>query len=80
MSIVIHVNGEDLDLPDAVTVRDLVAERLGRDVGDDGRARDGTPLGVAVAIDDAVLPRSLWARTPLATGTRYEFVTAVQGG
>ena len=80
MSIVVHVNGEDLALPGALTVRDLVADRLGRDVGDDGRARDGAPLGVAVAIDDAVLPRSRWAHTPLDPGTRYEFVTAVQGG
>lgn len=80
MSILVHVNGEPLDLPDAVTVRDLVADRLGREVGDDGRACDGTPLGVAVAVDDAVLPRSRWARTPLAAEARYELVTAVQGG
>lgn len=80
MSILVHVNGEPLDLPDAVTVRDLVADRLGREVGDDGRACDGTPLGVAVAVDDAVLPRSRWAGTPLAAEARYELVTAVQGG
>ena len=41
MSIVVHVNGENLGLPDAITVRDLVADRLGRAVGDDGRACDG---------------------------------------
>lgn len=35
--------------------------------------------GVAVAMDDAVLPRSRWA-TELLDGARLEIVTAVQGG
>lgn len=35
--------------------------------------------GVAVAMDDAVLPRSGWA-TRLFDGARLEVVTAVQGG
>jgi sulfur carrier protein len=35
--------------------------------------------GIAVAVDDAVLPRSRWA-TALFDGARLEVVTAVQGG
>jgi sulfur carrier protein len=35
--------------------------------------------GVAVAMDDAVLPRSRWA-TELFDGARLEVLTAVQGG
>lgn len=35
--------------------------------------------GVAVALDDAVIPRSRWA-TELFDGARLEIVTAVQGG
>jgi sulfur carrier protein len=35
--------------------------------------------GVAVAMDDAVLPRSRWT-TELFDGARLEIVTAVQGG
>ncbi|OBG75980.1 MULTISPECIES: sulfur carrier protein ThiS [unclassified Mycobacterium] len=35
--------------------------------------------GVAVAMDDAVLPRSRWA-AELSDGARLEIVTAVQGG
>lgn len=35
--------------------------------------------GVAVAIDDAVLPRSRWSAT-LSDGARLEVLTAVQGG
>jgi sulfur carrier protein len=35
--------------------------------------------GIAVAMDDAVLPRSSWT-TKLFDGARLEIVTAVQGG
>lgn len=35
--------------------------------------------GIAVALDQAVLPRSGWA-TSLSDGARLEVVTAVQGG
>jgi sulfur carrier protein len=35
--------------------------------------------GIAVAMGDAVLPRSSWA-TELFDGARLEVVTAVQGG
>ena len=35
--------------------------------------------GVAVAMDDAVIPRSRWT-TELFDGARLEIVTAVQGG
>lgn len=35
--------------------------------------------GVAVAMDDAVLPRSRWT-TELFDGARLEVLTAVQGG
>jgi sulfur carrier protein len=35
--------------------------------------------GVAVAMDDAVIPRSGWTTT-LFDGARLEIVTAVQGG
>ena len=35
--------------------------------------------GIAVAMDNAVLPRSSWA-TELFDGARLEIVTAVQGG
>lgn len=35
--------------------------------------------GVAVAVDDALLPRSRWG-AELSEGARLEVVTAVQGG
>jgi sulfur carrier protein len=60
-----------------------------------GSTRDGTPSlgallgelglgldarGVAVAVDGEVVPRSEWARTHLADGSRVEVVDAIQGG
>lgn len=80
MSIALTLNGEPAEVPDGWTVRDLVADRLGHPIGDDGRALDGAALGVAVAVDDAVVPRSRWATRELAADGRCELVTAVQGG
>ncbi|MGW8566539.1 sulfur carrier protein ThiS [Isoptericola sp. NPDC055881] len=41
---------------------------------------DGVAQGIAVAVNDAVVPRGLWAATRIAPGDRVEIVTAVQGG
>jgi len=62
-------NGEAVAL-DATTVADLLAARLG----------DGHPPGVAVAVNDEVVPRGDWAARRLADGDVVEVVTAVQGG
>ena len=36
--------------------------------------------GVAVAVNDAVVPRSVWAQRPLAEGERVLVIRATQGG
>lgn len=36
--------------------------------------------GVAVAVDDDVVPRAGWVGYPLRDGARVEVLTAVQGG
>lgn len=38
------------------------------------------PTGVAVALNDAVVPRGEWPATALREGDRVEILTAVQGG
>ncbi|MBO0608299.1 sulfur carrier protein ThiS [Myceligenerans salitolerans] len=68
------VNGEPYPLDGPVPVTDLVA-RLVPEV-----VVDGVPRGVAVAVDDAVVPRGAWDRTEIRPGMRVEVVTAVQGG
>ncbi|MGC5048790.1 sulfur carrier protein ThiS [Micrococcus porci] len=73
------LNGEPAEL-DGSTVRDVVEHVTGRTVRDDGAAADGRRLGVAVAVDGEVVPRSAWAARTLAGGEAVEVVTAVQGG
>lgn len=70
------VNGAPYDLGPRgeVPVADVVAHLL------PGHVVDGAPRGVAVAVDDVVLPRGTWEGTAVRAGDRVEIVTAVQGG
>ena len=65
--MIICVNAERLEVDDETTVATLL-ESLGY-----------PDRGIAVAIDQAVLPRSGWTTT-LSDGAQIEVVTAVQGG
>ncbi|WP_163506838.1 sulfur carrier protein ThiS [Fodinicola acaciae] len=63
-----QVNGVDRELADDATVAaviDLLAIPTG---------------GIAVALDDAVVPRSEWGTTYVPDGGRVEILTATQGG
>ena len=66
--MLVTVNGGPDHVPDDTTVDDVVV-RLGR-----GRS------GLAVAVNDEVVPRSRWASTALQAGDRVEVLTAAQGG
>ncbi|MFC8733785.1 sulfur carrier protein ThiS [Luteimicrobium sp. NPDC057192] len=68
------VNGEPYPLDGALPVADLVARLV------PAFAADRTARGIAVAVDDAVVPRSLWETTAVLPGARVEVVGAVQGG
>lgn len=76
------LNGDRIDVPDGVTVADLVADHAGQgaDVGRGGGREVDRPRGVAVAIDGAVVPGSQWATTALSDGQHVEVLTAVHGG
>jgi sulfur carrier protein len=76
----IRLNGAQHAVADGATVRALVSGITGRPLGTDGRATDGRKLGVAVARNAEVVPRSQWHATALAEGDDVELVTAVQGG
>ena len=92
----VTVNGVERPLTDPVSVAALVTELLADDAGTPGApptlgAPDGdaanahaptgdAPNGVAVAVDDAIVPRGLWGSTLVRAGARVEVVTAVQGG
>jgi sulfur carrier protein len=64
----VTVNGEPRELPDGITVEQLVGQLT------------SAPTGVAAAVNGEVLPRRAWAATALANLDEVEVVTAVQGG
>jgi sulfur carrier protein len=69
--MMVLVNGEARELPEALTIAELVAgEAPGLEGG----------RGVAVAVDAEVVPRSEWAATTLAAGQSVEVLAAMQGG
>lgn len=76
----ITLNGDARALVTGETVTDLVGEVTGRQIAANGQATDGKRLGVAVALNADVVPRSQWAITTIAVGDEIEIVTAVQGG
>jgi sulfur carrier protein len=64
----VHVNGEDREVPDGVTVRGLV-ELLGLTEGP-----------VAVEVNRAVVPRAQHVERRIADGDEIEIVHFVGGG
>jgi sulfur carrier protein len=65
--MIINVNEKQVEVAEATTVAALLVSM-------------GYPdRGIAVAVDQAVLPRARWATT-LSDGAQLEVVTAVQGG
>ena len=66
--IAVLVNGSATDVTPGSTVATLVAT-LGPD-----------PRGVAVAVNETVVPRRAWPRTSLCPGDRVEVLRAAQGG
>ena len=68
----VTLNGKVLSLAHKrLTLWQLLQEELG--VGEQTR-------GLAVAINDEVIPRSLWPEHTLAPGDRIEVIRATQGG
>ncbi|MGH1525342.1 sulfur carrier protein ThiS [Leifsonia sp. L25] len=78
--ITITVNGQPQEREVTLSVADLVEERTGIRVGAGGATSGAAPLGIAVAVNSAVIPRSGWAGEELADGDIIEIVSATQGG
>lgn len=75
----ITVNGTPSDTA-AADLLQLIAEITGRALQPTGQPADGKRLGVAVAVNSTVVPRSQWSGRTLSDGDDVELVTAVQGG
>lgn len=80
MTIDITLNSIPATIPDGSTLRELIAAHLGRELDERGQAADGAKLGLAAAVNGAVVPRSAWSTRELAAGNTVELVTAAQGG
>ncbi|MEO5318243.1 sulfur carrier protein ThiS [Arthrobacter sp. CC3] len=76
----ITLNGTVHAVEDGASVTTLISQVTGRNLAPSGQAADGRKLGVAVARNSEVVPRSQWFVTALAEGDDVELVTAVQGG
>jgi sulfur carrier protein len=63
-----RINGEPVRLADGTPLRTVVVEHVER------------VEGVAVACNEAVVPRSEWAATVVRDGDRIEILVAAQGG
>ncbi|WP_026555577.1 sulfur carrier protein ThiS [Arthrobacter sp. 35W] len=74
------LNGAAHPLAEPRTVAELVSDVTGRRIGANGVPEDGGRLGVAVARNADIVPRSQWNATIVAAGDDVEIVTAVQGG
>jgi len=76
----ITLNGIEQAVGAGASVTTLVSQVTGRELAANGQAADGQRLGVAVARNSEVVPRSQWHSTALSEGDDIELVTAVQGG
>lgn len=76
----ITFNGTPRNVLQETTIADLVAGATRRTLLPNGCPTDGGRLGVAVAVDAAVVPRSSWFHTKVTEGQSVEIVTAIQGG
>jgi len=66
----IKINGEVIELNGKMNLNEFVALRL------NGKE----PRGIAVALNDMIIPKSKWIETVLTENDNVEIVHAVQGG
>ena len=66
----IHVNGEEKTVRSTLNVHDLL---ITLDL-------DPTQSGIAVAVDQEVIPQTAWQATELREDSKVDIIRAVQGG
>ncbi|MBR8537363.1 sulfur carrier protein ThiS [Carboxylicivirga sediminis] len=65
----IFINGQATDMPDNTSIDDVL-QRI-------GQIQTG---GIAVAINDMVIPKSQWAKAHVSDGDKILIIKASQGG
>ncbi|GAA1413439.1 hypothetical protein AUR04nite_33870 [Glutamicibacter uratoxydans] len=79
-TIEINFNSQPTSVPAGTTLLEIIAGHIGKELTEAGQAVDGSKLGLAAAVNGAVVPRSGWAARELGEGHSVELVTAAQGG
>ncbi len=64
----VEINGRDRELPDTITLAELIT------------ATAGSSRGSAAVVDGEVVPRGDWAIFAVREGHNIELIIAVQGG
>lgn len=75
----VQLNGTALSTT-AKAIRELVAERTGRTITEDGTDDQGRGLGIAVTKSGTLLARPRWNQEAVEPDDTFEIVTASQGG
>ena len=70
MSIAVRINGAETSVAEAASIIDILQAQ-----GLDPKAR-----GIAVALNESILPAARWNATKVAAGDRIEIVKAFAGG
>ncbi|TAP27755.1 MULTISPECIES: sulfur carrier protein ThiS [Micrococcaceae] len=79
-SISITVNNQPVQVDAGLSLREFIARHIGKELDKDSKAIDGSKLGLAAAVNGAVVPRSSWNGFAVQSGHTIELVTAAQGG
>jgi len=70
MSIAVRINGADAAVAEAASIIDILQ----------GQGLDPKARGIAVALNESILPSARWEATKVAAGDRIEIVKAFAGG
>ncbi|AYY11634.1 sulfur carrier protein ThiS [Actinobacteria bacterium YIM 96077] len=77
MTTHVTVNGEAVVLDAPTSIQELVARVMSERNESETATERG---GIAVAVNNDVIPRGSWSTTPVRAGDRVEILTATQGG
>lgn len=66
----VYINSEKKSFADPLTVEQLVKQQF----------ENNLPKGIAIAVDNQVVPRNNWKDFKLSTGNKIIIIKATQGG
>ena len=76
----VMINAEPAQLAAGTTLRELISQKIGKELDATGQTTDGSKIAVAAAINGTVITRTQWHEYELHPGATIDVVTAAQGG